>query len=29
MLARARLREQAGLYDCMIARAGLDAAVGE
>jgi outer membrane protein TolC len=29
LLTRARLREQAGLYDCMIARAGLDAAVGE
>jgi outer membrane protein TolC len=29
LLARARLRERAGLYDCLLARAGLDAAVGE
>jgi outer membrane protein TolC len=29
LLVRARFREQAGLYDCLIARAALDAAVGE
>jgi len=29
LLTRARLREKAGLYDCLIARASLDAAVGE
>jgi outer membrane protein len=29
LLVRARLREQAGLIDCLIARAGLDAALGE
>lgn len=29
MLTRARLRERAGLIDCLIAKAGLDRAVGE
>ena len=29
VLERARLREQAGLYDCLIARAGYERAVGE
>jgi outer membrane protein TolC len=29
LLTRARLRERAGLYDCLLARSGLDAAVGE
>ena len=29
LLSRARFREQAGLYDCLIARSAFDAAVGE